>query len=181
MDKMMLWSKIASKLPGRSDNEIKNYWHTHLKKRANYNSMCETTEQDDMNCNYMSETPEQHDMNVSSICEANVVENIHDNHSNNRFGSLLLPTCEDDNTSSSSSTTSNDHEVEFRDDYYDLCSPGTVKDVQCFWTQFCGLENLERTSHENISIDHVFPYSYDEATSPYNFHNNDFDTIKDLI
>ncbi|KAK1423546.1 hypothetical protein QVD17_18850 [Tagetes erecta] len=28
------WSTIATKLPGRSDNEIKNRWNTHLKKRA---------------------------------------------------------------------------------------------------------------------------------------------------
>lgn len=27
------WSKIASGLPGRTDNEIKNVWNTHLKKR----------------------------------------------------------------------------------------------------------------------------------------------------
>ncbi|KAK7345772.1 hypothetical protein VNO77_16383 [Canavalia gladiata] len=27
------WSAIAARLPGRTDNEIKNVWHTHLKKK----------------------------------------------------------------------------------------------------------------------------------------------------
>lgn len=29
------WSLIAGRLPGRTDNEIKNYWHTILSKKAN--------------------------------------------------------------------------------------------------------------------------------------------------
>ncbi|KAI8551817.1 hypothetical protein RHMOL_Rhmol06G0216000 [Rhododendron molle] len=36
------WSEIAAKLPGRSDNEVKNHWHTHLKKRLRkYETACE--------------------------------------------------------------------------------------------------------------------------------------------
>ncbi|CAI8616042.1 unnamed protein product [Vicia faba] len=31
------WSLIAESLPGRSDNEIKNYWHSHLKKFSRRN------------------------------------------------------------------------------------------------------------------------------------------------
>ncbi|KAK6919474.1 SANT/Myb domain [Dillenia turbinata] len=28
------WARIAEKLPGRTDSDIKNYWHTNLKKRV---------------------------------------------------------------------------------------------------------------------------------------------------
>ncbi|XP_054814866.1 transcription factor MYB13-like isoform X2 [Prosopis cineraria] len=32
------WSAIAAQLPGRTDNEIKNHWHTTLKKRLQHSS-----------------------------------------------------------------------------------------------------------------------------------------------
>uniref|UniRef100_A0A2C9W9Y5 MYB family protein n=1 Tax=Manihot esculenta TaxID=3983 RepID=A0A2C9W9Y5_MANES len=32
------WSLIAGRLPGRTDNEIKNYWNSHLSKRLNKTS-----------------------------------------------------------------------------------------------------------------------------------------------
>lgn len=33
------WSAIAAQLPGRTDNEIKNHWHTNLKKRLSEKSV----------------------------------------------------------------------------------------------------------------------------------------------
>ncbi|XP_010530488.1 PREDICTED: transcription factor MYB57 [Tarenaya hassleriana] len=32
------WSRIARRLPGRTDNEIKNYWRTHVRKKAQVQS-----------------------------------------------------------------------------------------------------------------------------------------------
>ncbi|RDX68027.1 Transcription factor MYB13, partial [Mucuna pruriens] len=35
------WSAIAARMPGRTDNEIKNHWHTNLKKRSQQDSVTE--------------------------------------------------------------------------------------------------------------------------------------------
>ncbi|KAJ6992584.1 hypothetical protein NC653_015853 [Populus alba x Populus x berolinensis] len=33
-ERVSTWSLIAGRLPGRTDNDVKNYWNTHLNKRC---------------------------------------------------------------------------------------------------------------------------------------------------
>ncbi|XP_022003462.1 transcription factor MYB74 [Helianthus annuus] len=79
------WSEIASRLPGRTDNDVKNHWHAYLKKRANH--------QYDMT----PKTTEQNDDSVELIQHPT-------NHVNNNFESCL--TSYDNTFLPSSSTTS---------------------------------------------------------------------------
>ncbi|KAB5512985.1 hypothetical protein DKX38_030013 [Salix brachista] len=48
------WSAIAAELPGRTDNEIKNHWHTYLKKRLRKSSVeaPQSSSGDDLAQNY---------------------------------------------------------------------------------------------------------------------------------
>ncbi|RDY08153.1 Transcription factor MYB15, partial [Mucuna pruriens] len=59
------WSAIASHLPGRSDNEIKNHWHAHIKKRF---------QQDSVTIERVEASTPKHQSPVESIKEKDSVE-----------------------------------------------------------------------------------------------------------
>ncbi|KAM0046549.1 putative transcription factor MYB-HB-like family [Helianthus debilis subsp. tardiflorus] len=119
------WSAIASRLPGRTDNDVKNHWHAHLKKRAmdRYNLTPKTTAYAD-DSDEMIQQPT--------------------NHVNKNFESCLSPDI--DTFLSCITTTSTDQEVGFRDEYYDTGSPGTVNELQCLWHQLCS-ENMNHKKY----------------------------------
>ncbi|CAK9161596.1 unnamed protein product [Ilex paraguariensis] len=63
------WSAIAAHLPGRTDNDIKNYWHTHIKKLGKPNSTSEVLAQS--NVPFQPESKQKEKFHETSQNEGN--------------------------------------------------------------------------------------------------------------
>ncbi|AEE82479.1 MYB-like protein [Arabidopsis thaliana] len=63
------WSAIAARLPGRTDNEIKNYWNTHIRKRLLK-----------MGIDPVTHTPRLDLLDISSILSSSIYNSSHHHH-----------------------------------------------------------------------------------------------------
>ncbi|VVA27091.1 Hypothetical predicted protein [Prunus dulcis] len=63
------WSAIAAQLPGRTDNEIKNHWHTNLKKRMNNKHYNPSSSSSSSSSSSVTQTDDQETPNCSGLVE----------------------------------------------------------------------------------------------------------------
>ncbi|KAL1346124.1 hypothetical protein HN51_019844 [Arachis hypogaea] len=73
------WSTIAANLPGRTDNEIKNYWNTHIKKKLLK-----------MGIDPMTHTPRLDVFQLSSILSSTLYNNNNSPQINNNYYPTLF-------------------------------------------------------------------------------------------
>ncbi|KAJ8749187.1 hypothetical protein K2173_018658 [Erythroxylum novogranatense] len=90
------WAAIAAKLPGRTDNEIKNHWHTNLKKRVKQNSAAKEVKQRPSSDDISGlETTSKEGMSSENIlqspAEPHLVNDSSSSNSSSSFGSTLSP------------------------------------------------------------------------------------------
>ncbi|KAK4286209.1 hypothetical protein QN277_002798 [Acacia crassicarpa] len=116
------WSAIAAKLPGRTDNDIKNYWHTNLKKRIQDKSGKQRAQAEEKES---SGEMDQGNNNTSAACDDN-------NQTIGDSSSRPSP----DLSSSSLATTGGSHESSLtveEDDNDEFAFLNALADVN-FWT-----------------------------------------------
>ncbi|KAL7585465.1 transcription factor MYB14 [Lactuca sativa] len=133
------WSAIAARLPGRTDNEIKNVWHTYLKKRLNPNTNPTVTSSKFQQEVEISKEDEE-DIARSSPLETN---------SSNQTSYNQIDSPQPSSTEISSVTTSTNDNSCMEDLVLDQSLPDMDEE---FWSEIFSADNSDEfpAVHENI-------------------------------
>ncbi|XP_030451718.1 transcription factor MYB13-like [Syzygium oleosum] len=154
------WSAIAARLPGRTDNEIKNVWHTHLKKRLRKDH--ESSSLDDVASK----------MQVTTLHTNNEARGKYESHG----GPISSPQTQQSSSSTSlSSTTTEDNNSDDNNrDNRDNCIHKELKDAisglmdESFWSELISSDdNNSAVTDDFLAVSSEFQSSLSSNVGPW--------------
>ncbi|KAK6161300.1 hypothetical protein DH2020_004681 [Rehmannia glutinosa] len=131
------WSAIAARLPGRTDNEIKNVWHTHLKKK--------------LKIHQSSQDSKRHSINPIPKCDPKVLEN-----SNSDQNIVTSP--QQCSSEMSSVTDSSIEKKEVKNEEMDYSSEYFPQIDESFWSEELSKDDVYCPSADKTEDEDRFPF-----------------------
>ncbi|CAK7349975.1 unnamed protein product [Dovyalis caffra] len=158
------WSAIAAQLPGRTDNEIKNHWHTNLKKRLKKKSgeAKETSSDDDLSQNDKGQEKDTEETGINTQNAATIPEIIESPTS------ALSPQASSSDFSTTDNTTATNMDLISDDDFafLEAYEPPSGN----FWTEpFLSDDYFMPNDFLAPSVDPDSPFFDGEILSPFAF------------
>ncbi|GAV67808.1 Myb_DNA-binding domain-containing protein [Cephalotus follicularis] len=161
------WSAIAARLPGRTDNEIKNVWHTHLKKRIKHKHATPEIKRnsiDESNHNHQIKK-EQVIPNISTLVIRSEIMDHTPQECSSDISSVTTPDSNNNNKNSNNVACMEEVDLELEGNFFPEMDEN-------FWSDVLSDENSNTVSDiKAVSVDdQQFSFSFSPLTTMEQVH-----------
>ncbi|KAL3509555.1 hypothetical protein ACH5RR_028956 [Cinchona calisaya] len=167
------WSTIAAQLPGRTDNEIKNHWHTSLKKSSKQKSNSGESKKRSKNNSRREKSLKRRMENENSLANSTAQEILESSQFSSQPSSSLSSSSSSELSSSSTTPASDapDSSNVLAKKFDEFMAEIVAESSGSFWTEPFLMDNYSTINYPPS------PFTSEVLLCSYDFYDDNFNTM----